>query len=192
MMIIRPTATLAKRMKVKLQSNESESTTSLGDWYAIDIVLDRKQFIMCVSSKPRLAVILDAAPYAKFPDRLSDAVTELLKAIGVTDSNIQNERIHMDQFVLAKTINKSILGTLNDYRHQLEAVVHYDRLDLNDTLKLSLYLSKTISLALPEGYPRDAALKLFGQEPPRPERSSSVLPITKPPEQQRPKLYVVK
>jgi hypothetical protein len=168
MMIIRPTASLAKRMKVKPPSNEAESTTCLGDWYTIDIVLDRKQFIMCVSSKPRLAVILEAAPYATFPDRLSDAVTELLKAIGVTDANIQNERSQMDQFVLAKTINKSILGTLNDYRQQLEAVVHYDRLDLNDTLKLSLYLSKTISLALPEGYPRDAALKLFGQEPPRP------------------------
>jgi hypothetical protein len=192
MMIIRPTASLAKRMKVKLQSNEAESTSCLGDWYAIDIVLDRKQFIMCVSSKPRLAVILEAAPYATFPDRLSDAVTELLKAIGVTDANIQNERIQMDQFVLAKTINKSILGTLNDYRHQLEAVVRYDRLNLNDTLKMSLYLSKTISLALPEGYPRDAVLKLFGQEPPRPERRDSVLPIEKLTEQQRPKLYLVK
>jgi hypothetical protein len=179
-------------MKVKLQSNESESTTCLGDWYAMDIALDRKQFIMCVSSKPRLAVILEAAPYATFPDRLSDAVTELLKAIGVTDANIQSERTQMDEVALAKTINKSILGTLNDYRHQLEAVVRYDRLDLNDTLKLSLYLSKTISLALPEGYPRDAALKLFGQEPPKPERRLNVLPIEKPTEQQRPKLYLVK
>ena len=38
------------------------------------------------------------------------------------------------------------------------------RLDLNDPLKMSMYLSKMISLVLPEGYPLDAALKLFGQE----------------------------
>jgi hypothetical protein len=191
MMILRPTASLAKRMKIKLQPNSDSSTTCLGDWYAIDIVLDRKQFIMCVSSKPRLAVILEAAPYATFPDRLSDAVIELLKAIGVTEANIKTERSHMDQLVLAKTINKSILGTLNDYRHQLEAVAHYDRLDINDTLKMSLYLSKTISLALPEGYPRDAALKLFGQVPPS-SRITSILPVENQAEQQRPKLYLVK
>jgi len=179
-------------MKVKLQPNENDSTTSLGDWYAIDIVLNRKQFIMCVSSRSRLAVILEAAPYATFTERLSDAVTELLREIGVTETNIQNERIHMDQFFLAKTINKSILGTMNDYRYQLEVVVYSERLDLIDPGKLSLYLSNTISLALPEGYPRDAALRLFGQEPSRPERRSSLLPTTEAIKKERPKLYVVK
>lgn len=191
MLIIRPTASLAKRMKVKLQTNEQSSTTRLGDWYALDIVLSRKQFILCISSKPRLAVVLEAAPYATFPERLSDSVTEVLRAIGVNETSIQEERAAMENVVLAKTLNKSILGTLNDYRFQLEVADQMDKFTLDDTLKMSMYLSKTISLALPEGYPRDAALKLFGQEQPK---SKAVYPVVveKPIEPQRPRLYVVK
>lgn len=164
MIIIRPTASLAKRMKIKLKPSELKSDTSLGDWFALDFVLSRKQFIMCVSQKSRLAVVMDAAPYATFPDRIQDAICEFLKVIGVTDANIDSERLKMSPTILAKTDDKSILGTMNDYRFQLEYNDNIGRLDLNDPLKMSMYLSKMISLVLPEGYPLDAALKLFGQE----------------------------
>lgn len=191
MLVLRPTASLAKRMKVKLQPSDQSSSTRLGDWYALDIVLSRKQFILCVSSKSRLAVVLEAAPYATLPGRVSDAVTEVLKEIGVNEALIQEERAEMEQVILAKTLNKSILGTMNDYRFQLEWADQADKFSLEDTLKMSMYLSKTISLALPEAYPRYAALKLFGQEP---LKSKAVNPaiVQKPTEQQRPRLYVVK
>lgn len=64
---------------------------------------------------------------------------------------------------LAKTDDKSILGAMNDYRFQLEYNDNIGRMDLNNPLKMSMYLRKVISLVLPEGYPLDAALKLFGQ-----------------------------
>jgi hypothetical protein len=151
-------------MKVKIQANGDQSTTCLGDWYAMDIILDRKQFVICVSSGPRLAVILVAAPYASIPNRVCEAVAELLTAIGISEANIQLERDKMNQVVLAKTMSKSILGTLNEYRHQLEALMHSDRVGKDEALKMSLYLSEIVSLALPEVYPRRAAFKLFGQE----------------------------
>lgn len=194
MIIIRPTASLAKRMKVKLQPMDFKSTTRLADWYALDLVLDRKQFILCVSSNSRLGVVMDAAPYAIYPQRLCDAVTEVLRAIGVNENSIQEERIQMDEIQLAKTENKSILGSMNEYRFQLEAWNHMGRMNLNNTLEMSMYLSKMISLVLPDGYPRYAALKCFGQEPPpRPQRTveadvNSVRPI----EVARHKLYIVK
>lgn len=164
MIIIRPTASLAKRMKIKLQACELKSDTTLGDWFALDFVLSRKQFIMCVSQKSRLAVVVNAAPYSTFTDRIQNAICELLKVIGVTDSNIDSERLKMTPVVLAKTDDKSILGTMNDYRFQLEYNDNVRRLDLNDPLKMSMYLSEVISLVLPDGYPLDTALKLFGQE----------------------------
>jgi hypothetical protein len=153
-------------MKVKIQANGDHSTTCLGDWYAMDIILDRKQFVICVSSRSRLAVVLVAAPYASIPNRICDAVAELLTAIGISESSVQLERDKMNQVVLAKTMSKSILGTLNEYRHQLEALMQSDRVGKDEALKMSLYLSEIISLALPEVYPRRAAFKLFGQELP--------------------------
>jgi hypothetical protein len=191
MLILRPTASLAKRMKVKLQPSDQSSSTRLGDWYALDIVLSRKQFILCVSSKSRLAVVLEAAPYATLPERLSDGVTKVLKEIGVNEALIQEERAEMEQIILAKTLNKSILGTMNDYRFQLEWAEQADRFRLEDTLKMSMYLSKIISLALREGYPRDAALKLFGNEPLKSKAENPAI-VEKPNEQQRPRLYLVK
>ena len=164
MIIIRPTASLAKRMKIKLQACELKSDTALGDWFALDFVLSRKQFIMCVSQKSRLAVVVNAAPYSTFTDRIQNAICDFLKVIGVTDSNIDSERLKMTPVVIAKTDDKSILGTMNDYRFQLEYNDNVGRLDLNDPLKMSMYLSKVISLVLPDGYPLDTALKLFGQE----------------------------
>lgn len=186
MIIIRPTASLAKRMKERLQAVETQSTSVMGDWYANDIVLDRKQFILCVSSRSRLSVVMDAAPYATFPGRLTDTVTEVLRAIGIEESKIQTERRQMDEFKLAKTINKSILGSLNENKFQLEAFNHMGRLNLKSTLEMSLYLSETISLVIPEGYPRDATLNLFGQE-----IKKARSPIQTP-ELEKPRLYLVK
>ncbi|MBL7688078.1 MAG: hypothetical protein JNJ49_08575 [Bdellovibrionaceae bacterium] len=185
MIIIRPTASLAKRMKEKLEITDETSTAQMGDWYANDIVLNRKQFILCASSTSRLAVILDAAPYVTFPDRLTDAVSGVLRAIGVDESKIQEERAQMNEFKLAKTANKSILGSLNEYKFQLETYAHMERLDFNDPLEMSLMLSKVISLVIPEGYPKDAALKIFGQEIPKPAPLKAVVSAG-------PKLYVVK
>ncbi len=194
MIIIRPTASLAKRMKVKLQPTDLKSTTKLADWYALDLVLDRKQFILCVSSISRLGVVMDAAPYATFPQRLCEAVTEVLRAIGVNENSIQEERTQMDEIQLAKTENKSILGSMNEYRFQLDAWNHMGRMNLNNTLEMSKHLSKIISLVLPDGYPKYAALRCFGQEPPSiPQRpvEADVRSVT-PVDVVKPKLYIVK
>lgn len=167
MIVIRPTASLAKRMKVKINSSELKSDTILGDWFALDFVLSRRQFIMCVSQKSRLAVIMNAAPYVSLSNRIPNAICEVLKLIGVTESNIESELLKMNHVILAKTDDKSILGTMNDYRSQLEYNNDVGKLDLSDPIKMSLHLSKIISLALPEGYPLDTTLKRFGQEIPK-------------------------
>ncbi len=188
MIVIRPTATLAKRMKVKLQPTQCTSDAKLGDWYAVDFVLHRKQFILCVSSASRLAVVMDSAPYAKFPNRLCDAVTEVLGAIGVSEPVIQQEQFAMSEFTLAKTESRSILGTANEYRSQLDYLNDYGR--VNSTLEMSLWLSNTISLVLPDGFPTDSALKLFGQTPP--DRRQKSLDIEMSLARVKPKLYLLK
>lgn len=192
MLILRPTASLAKRMKLKLSKTDLTSDTALGDWYALDFILSRKQFIMCTSQKSRLAVIMKAAPYVTFPNRIQNAVGDVLKFIGVSDLNIEAEKNKMSKFVIAKTEDRSILGTMNDYRFQLEFNDHSGRLDLNNPLLMSKHLSKMISLVLLEGYPMDAALKLFGQEISEKDIKRFFSTPVLVPNADKPKLYLVK
>ena len=162
MVIIRPTGDLAKRMKVKLAQTGERSSTLLGDWYARDLVLDRQQYILCVSEHGRLPVILSAAPYANFPDRLVDALPIVLQKIEVPVKKAEVEVAKMDRVVLAKTASRSILGSMNEFRFQLQATKQMGRLR-HDPVKMSLDLAEVISLVLPDYTPKDTVLKLFGE-----------------------------
>ena len=166
MIVIRPTASLAKRMKVKLADTDQISTGKLGDWYALNIVLARKQYIMAVSSVTRLAVILEAAPYATFPDRLPSAVKELLTFMAISKDAITSELFHMSHRVLAKTQNRSILGRMNDHRFQLEVRMSHDPWGkFMTTLEMAKMLNNIPSLVLPGTYPESVTKELFASGP---------------------------
>lgn len=162
MLIIRPTASLAKRMKTPTPINTFRSTTRLGDWYGLDVVLNRKQFVLFMSSFSRLAVVMNAAPYASINERLPVAVSQLLENIGVPSSLVKDECLAMSQIQTAKTLDRSILGTMNENRIQLEYMASAGRVDLDQPLTMSLALAELGSLKLPEFYPAHAALRLFG------------------------------
>jgi hypothetical protein len=162
MVVIRPTADLAKRMGTKLSAINKVSNNLLGDWYAIDIVLDHKQYILCVCENGRLPVVLKAAPYASFSDRLPFALSQVLQLINIP-SEKRTEEINLTKdYVLAKTMNRSVLGSMNDFRFALQTSAQIGRLE-NDPLTMSLWLVDQISLILPEGTPRDSVLKIFGE-----------------------------
>jgi hypothetical protein len=161
--IVRPTASLAKRMKVKLKETDLKSDTKLGDWFCNDIVLDKKQFILCVSSASRLGIVIHAAPYSSFPLRIKDALSELLHAIGANAKDIQSEIEKMDDIVITKTNDKSILGTMKEHHLALEYFLYCGNLSVITLQVINLYLAKNISSKLPELYPKDRALKLISE-----------------------------
>lgn len=160
-MIVRPTGDLAKRMKVKLDSTHERSSTLLGDWYAIALVIERQQYILCMSEHGRLPVILKAARYANFPKRLMGALPDVLQRIGVPAEKAKIEVSKMDRMVLAKTNNRSVLGSMNDFLFQLQTSSQLGRLH-HDPMQMSLELANIISLVLPDYTPKDTVLKLFG------------------------------
>lgn len=168
MVVIRPTKDLANRMKVRLATSQPDegaqpSTNRLGDWYATDLVIARRQFILAISSTSRLSVVLDAAPYLSFPQRLPDAVSEVLLAIGAAPDRVSAERGRMREFRIAKTCDRSLLGSLKEAKFQITAwadhpLYPYRRGAGLLPLSMSLYLSEVPSLVLPETFPKDAAL----------------------------------
>lgn len=165
MVIIRPTLSLAKRLKLKLGPTAEKSTTRLGDWYAIDLVLNRRQFILSVSSTTRLGVMIEAAPYLSFPTRLPNKISELILEIGVKDASVTSELTEMKEVTFAKTEDRSIIGSMNDYRRHLHHMVQVGRFDLNNPISMSLWLSAMPSLVMEAVFPQDATLMAFGQPP---------------------------
>ncbi len=180
MIVIRPTGDLAKRMKIKLNITKEVSSTLLGDWYALDLVLDRQQYILCISENGRLPLVLKAAPYANFPERLSSALFDLLVGIGVSIEKTQKEIDQMETVILAKTVNRSVLGSLNECRFSLQAHAQAGRLQHKPST-MSSWLANLISLVLPDYTPKDTVLKLFdGPSTPRPGRQLlSIVPSKK-------------
>jgi hypothetical protein len=149
-------------MKVKLAAEAPPSSTILGDWFANDIVLNRKQYILCVSEKTRLPVILGAAPYADFSSRLPAAVAEVLRALDIPPTAVEQEIGQMAPVVLAKTNSKSVLGSLNDDLHMLEAYQRYSHKPAGTILEMALRLSEAPSSVFQYLSPQEVTLAAFG------------------------------
>lgn len=162
MLILRPTQNLAKRMSIKLSAESSgESTTTLGDWYALEMVLNRKQYIICTCEKARLSVVIAAAPYATFPERLPPALLQVLRLVGIPREQIEAEIAEMKTFQIAKTTNRSVVGTMKEFRMALEWEGGPSQATPEAMLAMSLHLADHICMQLPERAPVDAARNLF-------------------------------
>ena len=160
MLIIRPTASLAHRMKVKLTDNGESSDTLLGDWSAIDLHICRQQLILAVCEKARLGVLCKAAPYSSWPERFIKSTKVLLLAIGIDPVKVDEEVLRMREFFFAKTNNRSVLGSINDYRAHIEFRIQSGRNSPEDYLDLG-QLSETPVSILKYQFPREVAAEIL-------------------------------
>jgi hypothetical protein len=162
MVVLRPTARLALKLRLRLGASNFRSTTRLGDWYATDLNLGRRRLVICVSELSRLAVVLDAAPYATIPERLPPALARVLHFIGVEQPTIEQEIAAMGTIAIAKTSNRSVLGTVNEFVHYLRCI-HTNRPVPPDPFLLSAELVEFVCMQLEDTYPKDAALRLLSE-----------------------------
>ena len=160
MVVLRPTVRLAAKLRMRLAEFNLPSTTRLGDWYATDLNLGRRRLVVCVSELSRLAVVLEAAPYATIPERLPPALGRVLDWIGVEQPTIEREIAAMGTIAIAKTCNRSVLGTINEFVHYLRCM-HANRPVPPDPFLLSAELSEFVCMQLEDTYPKDAALRLL-------------------------------
>jgi hypothetical protein len=153
MVVLRPTARLAAKLRLRLAESHFRSTTRLGDWYATDLSLGRQRLVICVSELSRFAVVLPAAPYATVPERLPPALARVLHLIGV-------EPAAMGTIAIAKTSNRSVIGTVNEFVQYLRHL-HGNRPISADPFLLSAELGEFVCLPLKDTYPKEAALRLL-------------------------------
>ena len=121
MLTIRVTGKIAKRLKTPLEQNPPASTGQLGDCYANLLIIQRQHLLLLVSERTLLPVLIPAKDLASFPERLPAAFAEILGSIGIPDGKIQTEMFGMAAWSFAKTANRQVLGSMNDFANMLEA-----------------------------------------------------------------------
>lgn len=137
-------------------------TTVLGDWYANVLFCRPQRLAVCVSDVTLLPVVLPASPAATLPERLPQALAELLLAIGVAPQAVRAEVERMQPCTVGRTASRRILGSLNGYMAMLEHILKRAPRRPDSPLGLSLWLAETPSLVLEGTFPADVTRARLG------------------------------
>jgi hypothetical protein len=117
-----------------------QSTTHMGAWYATALFW-KPQLALLVNERTLLPVVMPLAPAATLAQRFPEALSKVLLSLVIDESKIQAELLEMTELVYAKTVNRSVLGVMNQFTHHAEG--YRDHFGLVDPLDLSLELAGT-------------------------------------------------
>lgn len=156
MIVMRCTAKLLRRLKVKPAEASSTSTSSLGDWYATLLHTRHGQFVVAMAQRTLLPIIVTGRDIQSFPARVAKTLSEVLTAYGVAASVVERECAALANVQYARTKNRSDVGVLTDYQRSLP--YHLDDGTLTD---ISLRLAQTPIVAR-DVFPDIATSELFG------------------------------
>jgi hypothetical protein len=89
--------------------------TALGDWYVNRITCDRQPLLLLVSSTSLLPLLAPAREVRSLPERLAQLVAARLVRLGVPARLIEAETQAMAPVAVARTIDRSVVGTMVDF-----------------------------------------------------------------------------
>ena len=115
MVVLRCTQKLLARLKRHEAPAHVASTTRLGDWYGNILQIGRRQHLLFISERSRLPVVIPIREAKRLEMIFPDAVCAVLAAVGIADECIADERSRMTEIAFGPTMNRSLLGTLNDF-----------------------------------------------------------------------------
>jgi hypothetical protein len=115
MVVLRCTRKLLVRLKRTEVRADVPSTTRLGDWYGNILRIGRHQHLLFISEHSRLPVVIPIREAKRVETIFPNAVCAVLAAVGIADESIADERLRMSEIAFGPTMNRSLLGTLNDF-----------------------------------------------------------------------------
>jgi hypothetical protein len=115
MVVLRCTRELLVRLKRTDVPADVPSTTRLGDWYGNLLRIGRRQHLIFISEHSRLPVVIPIREAKQLEAIFPDAVSAVLASVGIADECIAQERSRMSEIAFGPTMNRSLLGTLNDF-----------------------------------------------------------------------------
>jgi hypothetical protein len=161
MVVLRCTQRLLARLKRANNLSDDESTTRLGDWYGNVLQLGRRQYLLFISERSRLPVVIPICEARHLATVFPDTVCAVLAAVGVPAMDIAEERARMSAMAFGRTRNRSLLGTMTDYTLMAQ---HVDarRAEPETAEELMRFLAQTPILPLNGAQPIDLTLAAFG------------------------------
>lgn len=139
MLILRATKKLRDKIGGVPAGPGDQSTAVLGDWYA-NLLAWRRPHVILVNARTLVPVITPLAPAKGLTVRLPDVIADALLALGVAREFVDAERERMGEVRIAPTVDRSVVGSMNDFafladhrRHQ--AVNDFDDLNLRELSK---------------------------------------------------------
>jgi hypothetical protein len=139
-LVVHATKKLRARLGIMPAHTSETSTTQLGDWYATAMFW-RPQIALFVNEVTLVPVLVPLAPAATLGPRFATALADVLAVHGASSEFVAAEMEEMDQFCLAKTSNRSVIGIMNEFAFLAE--VHRSDKPEPDFLDLSLRLAET-------------------------------------------------
>jgi len=157
---LRCTHRLLRRLPLAVTTHPVSSTTRLGDWYANVLFLRHQQLILCTSERSLLSVIVPAKDPDLLPVRLRNAAQSLFHVLQLPERSAAAELEEMRQLVVGTTVNRSVLGTMNDIVQHCRW--HGANRPILDLQALELELAEMPAQSLAFGVPREQAAALLG------------------------------
>ena len=133
-------------------------TSLVGDWCANVLYWRLHQLVFCVGERRLVPVVLQAKEAHALAPRLTVALGQVLKGLGIPADLIEREQNEMCAFAYSRTQNRRVLGQLNDLMFQLSWYLR-DAPD-ESLLAHSLRLADTPCGAI-NGFPDKLTLELF-------------------------------
>jgi hypothetical protein len=155
------TARLLKRAHFQSEASTPDPTTALGNWHAHLIYINRNQLILFVNDNSRLALITPAKDARSITSHLIERLSILLPQLGARPEWILAEAREMADTHIAASRSRSVLGTMNDYKFQIEA--YFGDIPDGNLQELEMNLSEVPAGPMKYRYPADVAIELLRQ-----------------------------
>ena len=160
MVVLRCTQQLRLRLKQFGDEPPARSTTRLGDWYVNLIRMGNRHVLLFISERSRLPVLISIREANRLRFVFPEAVCQMLAAVGVSATDIEEERSRMSEIAYGRTKSRSLLGTLNDFSFGVR--LHFITARHESLHDIARVLARTPIMPLDGARPTDLTRRLFG------------------------------
>jgi hypothetical protein len=126
------------------------------------LLIRRRRVLIFVSEPTLLSVFIPVTELSTLISRFRKGLAEVLQGLGAPSRTIEAETSEMETVVFATTVNRSVLGSMNDLIFQAEWEVK--RNPQQTLLELELKLSQIPCKPLGYRYPREAVMARLAGE----------------------------